>query len=134
MSVIRNTSVRRTIGDHFEPDESVDPKAQRQLRGLLDQIDYTAYAANRQVLAATLGEADTAKFQRLGMAAAVARARWVATALAMADASRVPTREQVEDLACQRAAFEELTEAYEALRRMVERGYLVCPAPQSEGA
>lgn len=131
MSITRNTSVRRTIGDHFEPDESVDPKAQRHLRGLLDQIDYTAYAANRQVLSAALGEGDAGKFQRLGMAAAVARARWVATALAMADASKVPTREQIEDLAFQRAAFEELTEAYEALRRMVERGYLTYPTPES---
>ena len=132
MSITRNTSVRRTIGDHFEPDESVDPKAQRHLRGLLDQIDYTAYAANRQVLSAALGEGDAGKFQRLGMAAAMARARWVATALAMTDASKVPTRAQVEDLAFQRTAFEELTEAYEALRRMVERGYLTYPTPPSE--
>ena len=32
--------------------------------------------------------------------------------------------EQVEKLSVLRGAYEELTEAYEAMRRMVERGYL----------
>ena len=130
MSMTRTNTVRRTGGDHFEPDDHIDPKAQRHLRGLLEQIDYTAYQANRQVLGAALGDADAAKFQRLGLAAAVARARWVATALAAADAAAVPSRQQVEDLAFQRAAYEELTEAYDALRRMVERGYLAYPGPE----
>jgi hypothetical protein len=126
MSITRTNTVRRT-GDHFEPDDDVDPKAQRALRGHLEQIDYTAYAANKQVLGAALGDADAAKFQRLGLACAVARARWVATALASAEPGKVPTREQVAELALQRQAYEELTEAYDALRRMVERGYLAVP-------
>ena len=130
MSITRNTSVRRTIGDHFEPDDDIDPKVQRQLRGQLEQIDYTAYTANRQVLGAAIGEADAVKFQRLGLATAVARARWVATALATTtDATKPPSRDQIQELAFQRAAYEELTEAYDALRRMVERGYLAFPAP-----
>ena len=57
---------RKTVGDHFEPDEG-DPKAQRQLRGHLEQIDYTAYASNRQVMSAALGHVDAPKFQRRGI-------------------------------------------------------------------
>jgi hypothetical protein len=131
MSITRTNS-RRSVGDHFEPDEEVDPKAQRHLRGQLDQIDYTAYAANRKVLSATLGRADAQKFERLGLAAALARARWVATALAATEADRTPSREDVEKLAQLRTAYEELTEVYDAMRRMVERGYLpfAAPAPQ----
>ena len=132
MSMTRTNAVRRTGGDHFEPDDHVDPKVQRHLRGLLEQIDYTAYQANRQVLSATLGAADAQKFQRLGLAAAVARAKWVATALAAAADGTIPNRQQVEDLAFQRAAFQELTEAYDALRRMVERGYLAYPDPPKD--
>lgn len=129
MSITRTNTLRRSRGDHFEPDDHIDPKAQRHLRGLLEQIDYTAYQANRQVLSATLGAADAAKFQRLGMAASVARAKWVATALAATDGGKLPGREQIEALAFQRAAYEELAEAYDALRRMVERGYLAYPDP-----
>lgn len=124
------TRSRRIVGDHFEPDEASDPKAQRQLRGHLERIDYTAYAANRKVMSAALGSADAQKFERLGLAAAYSRARWVATALAVTENGRAPTGSDVERLADLRRAYEELTEVYDAMRRMVERGYL----PYSEVA
>jgi len=122
---------RKTVGDHFEPDEG-DPKAQRQLRGHLEQIDYTAYASNRQVMSAALGHVDAPKFQRLAIAAAYARARWVATGLAVTEGGRPPTKQEVETLADQRRAYEELTEVYDAMRRMVERGYLPYADPQAQ--
>jgi hypothetical protein len=125
---------RKTAGDHFEPDEGGDPKAQRQLRGHLEQIDYTAYASNRQVMSAALGHVDAPKFQRLSIAAAYARARWVATGLAVTESSRPPTKEDVENLANLRRAYEELTEVYDAMRRMVERGYLPYADPQARKA
>jgi hypothetical protein len=118
------TRSRRLVGDHFEPDEDVDPKAQRQLRGHLEQIDYTAYASNRKVMSAALGGADAQQFERLGMATAYARAKWVATALAVTDRGAPPTAADIEMLAGLRRAYEELSEAYDGLRRMVERGYM----------
>jgi long-subunit acyl-CoA synthetase (AMP-forming) len=118
---------RRTVGDHFEPDEADDPKAQRQLRGQLEQIDYAAYDANRKVLGATLGDVGIHKFQQLGLAAAQCRARWVAAALAATEGAKVPTPEQVEKLIRLRSAYEELTAVYDAMRRMVERGYVSHP-------
>jgi hypothetical protein len=118
---------RRTTGDHFEPEEAGDPRAQRQLRGQLEQIDYAAYDANRKVLSAALGEVGMQKFQQLGLAAAQCRARWIAAALAATEGSRVPTQEQVDKIAHLRTAFEELTAVYDAMRRMVERGYLPLP-------
>ena len=127
MSTIRMSSHRRIVGDHFEPDEAVDPKAQRQLRGQLEQIDYAAYDANRKVLAATLSGVDVQKFQRLGLATAQCRARWVAAALAATEGSQVPTPEQIDRLARLRMAYEELSEVYDAMRRMVERGYVAYP-------
>jgi hypothetical protein len=128
------TRSRRIVGDHFEPDEESDPKAQRQLRGHLEQIDYAAYAANRKVMGAALGAVDPQRFERLGLAAAYARARWVATALAAADSGRPLTPEDADKLTTLRHAYEELTEAYDALRRMVERGYLpYAAAPDRKG-
>jgi hypothetical protein len=118
------TNTRRIVGDHFEPDETMDPKAQRQLRGYLEQIDYTAYAANRTVMGAALASVDAKKFERVALATAQARARWVATGIAAGDPGRALTPEQIEELARLRSGYEELAEVYEAMRRMVERGYI----------
>jgi hypothetical protein len=117
------SSYRRTTSDHFEPEQNLDPQAQRKLRGQLEQIDYIAFASNREMIAQTLGSADAVKFQRLAVAAAHARTRWVAEALAAAEASHALSVEQVNRLAALRSGYEELREVYEAMRRMVERGY-----------
>ncbi|MDX5394244.1 MAG: hypothetical protein LPJ86_10515 [Caulobacteraceae bacterium] len=118
------SSYRRSVSDHFEPQDHLDPAAQRRLRGQLEQIDYTAFISNREVLANKVGPLDASRFQRLAVAAAHARAAWAAEALALSDQPHGPTAEQISHLAQTRAAFMELSEAYEALRRMIERGYL----------
>jgi long-subunit acyl-CoA synthetase (AMP-forming) len=110
--------------DHFEPEAALDPHEQRQLRGHLEQIDYAAFAANLEIVAKVLGSADLTKFQHLAVAAANARARWVASAVALAEAGAPPTPDQISHVEQARKAFEELADAYEAMRRMVERGYL----------
>ncbi|THD75273.1 MAG: hypothetical protein E7812_17110 [Phenylobacterium sp.] len=120
----RVSGARRTMGDHFEPDDPIDAKAQRQLRGALEQIDYTAFVANKEVMGAVVGRVEAGHFQRLGLAAAQARARWAAAALESSQTAHPPSRDQIEELAHLREAYEELAAAYDALRRMVERGYL----------
>lgn len=130
MSTTRTASFRRVSLDHFEPEADIDPQAQRRLRGLLEHIDYTAYASNKEVIAAAIGHTDAAKFQHIAVAAAHARAVWVREAMAMAEASHVLSAEQTAKLGRLRATFEELTAVYEAMRRMVERGYLPVRAPQ----
>jgi hypothetical protein len=119
----KTSSVRRT-SDHFEPDANLDPQAQRRLRGHLEQIDYIAYVSNREVVGATLNKIDGKAFQRLGVAAAQARTRWVATALMAAESGQPLSRAQVDQLAELRRSYEEISDVYEAMRRLVERGYL----------
>jgi hypothetical protein len=128
MSITRTGSFRRT-SDHFEPDDQSDPQAQRRMRGLLEQIDYTAFAANKAVISQALGAGDARKFQRLAVAAAAARATWVAQALAVSAGGGKMTPQDLSQLSHLRASYEELTEAYEALRRMVERGYVSYALP-----
>ena len=115
---------RRPSSEHFQPEADLDPQAQRQLRGKLEQIDYTAFASNREVIGHALGRADPHAFQRLGVAAAQARAHWIAGAIAAADTGQALTPMQVDRLAQLRRAYEELAEAYDGLRRLVERGYV----------
>lgn len=112
----------RRQNDHFEPHD-ISPEEQRRLRGALEAIDYTAFLCNREVLATTVGATDPARFRRLALAAAQARGRWVAEALRQSDGGAV-TPEGAQRLSTLRRTYEELSEAYEALRRMVERGYL----------
>ena len=118
------TSLHRVVNDHFEPDELSDPKAQRALRGSLEQIDYAAYAANRRVMVAALAGVDAKHFERLAAATAQARALWVAKGIAASDSGRPLSPQQVDELSGLRAAYEEQAAVYEAMRRMVERGYL----------
>jgi len=123
MSVTRTQTILRE-SDHFMPDESSDPQAQRRRRGHLEQIDYIAYAANRAVIGKVLGATDQKKFQRMAMAVASARARWVSTALAASEAGAILSHAQVQQLAQLRQAYEELAEAYDGLRRLIDRGYV----------
>jgi len=127
------TSTFRQLSDHFEPDSDMDPQAQRQLRGKLEQIDYTAFVANREVIGQAVKGTDVKTFQRLGVAAAQARVRWVRSALAATESGQPPSLVQIEEMSRLRRAYEELAEAYEALRRMVERGYLPYAAADKPG-
>ena len=123
MSATRTFSATKYAPDHFQP-EDTDPQTQRKVRGLLEQIDYTAFASNKAVIGHVLGELDQARLQKLAIASATARAKWVSEALALADAGPGEALAQAGKLAQLRTAYIELTEAYEGLRRMVERGYL----------
>ncbi|HVM98916.1 MAG TPA: hypothetical protein VMT68_01790 [Caulobacteraceae bacterium] len=127
MSITRSNTVYRT-SEHFEPDASLDPQAQKRLRGHLEQIDYTAYASNREIIAHLLGAADPGQFQRLAVMVAQARAGWVKAAVDLADRGRPLGAADTARLAELRAAYVELTEAYDAMRRLVERGYLTYAA------
>jgi hypothetical protein len=122
MSSIMTSSTRRTR-DHFEPQDS-DPTEVRRLRGLLEQIDYTAFISNREVIAASLSIIDAATFQRLAVTVATARTKWVSEALRLSESGSPVTPDQTARLTAHRNAYDELSEAYEGLRRMVERGYI----------
>jgi len=117
------TSTVRKVSEHFEPEAPLNPQEQRALRGHLEQIDYAGFAANREVMAKTVGHADLERFQRLAVATAHARGRWVAFAITLSQKPE-QTPEDITKLAALRCAFEELSEAYDALRRLVERGYI----------
>lgn len=124
MSSIRTQSFRRVALDHFEPEDASDPQAQRRIRGQLEQIDYIAFAANKELIGATLGPTDAKQVQRLAVAVAHARATWLAEALALADRGPAVSAAEGQRLAGLRATFDELAEAYEALRRVIERSYV----------
>lgn len=125
------TSSTRRFSDHFEP-QDIDPQEQRRLRGYLEQIDYAAFVSNREILGQTLGRLDAGQFQKLAVVTAQARARWAAAALAIGRTGRPPEPQEVDRLQALRTAFDELSAAYEALRRMIERGYVPYGPPPND--
>ncbi len=122
MSTIQTASYRRQR-DHFEPQDA-DPQEQRRLRGLLEQIDYSAFIANREIIGQMLPKLDAAAFQKLAILTATARGKWVAESLRQSESGAPSTPDQIARLTSARTAYEELAEVYEGLRRMVERGYV----------
>ncbi len=116
-----------TLGgsDHFVPEAELDPRVQMKLKAALEHIDYTAFAANREIIGRALGgEVTHAHFQRLAVAAAEARARYVARALALTANGHQANPAEIDELSGLRSAFEELFTAFDAMRRLVERGYV----------
>jgi len=114
----------RSGTDHFEPSEINDPQSQRQLHATLEKIDYTAYAANRKEVAEKLGKVDIGQFERLAAAAARARCEWIEAALLVSSGPEQTNIAQTNHLAELRTTYDELTAAYEGLRRLAERSYL----------
>lgn len=123
MSKTVTSSYRRSY-DRFEPDLVQDPSEQRKLRGQLEQIDYTVFAANQAVIKKTIHHVSIEDFQNLALSASKARSAWVDAAMSAARSRSPLEKTEVERLALLRAAYDELSEAYDAMRRMVERGYL----------
>ena len=76
-----------------------------------------------------LASVDAGHFQRLAIVVATARAKWVAEALRQSESGAPSTPDQIARLTAARTAFEELSEAYEGLRRMVDRGYVPMKSP-----
>ena len=120
------TSSIRRHSDHFEPQDT-DPHEQRRLRGQLEQIGYAAYGANKEVIGRALNGGDDASLQKLAVMTATARAKWVAESLRLAHSGSAVTPDQVARLTAARTAYDELAEAYEALRRSIGRGYIALP-------
>jgi hypothetical protein len=127
MSITVTRNARSRGLDHFEPELDQPPQEMRKLKGHLDQIDYAAFHANQQAIG-KLPPLDLALFEKLAAIVAQSRARWAAASLEIAVRGGAPQPEQMARLAQMRADYEELTEAYEGLRRLVERGYVTFKA------
>ena len=122
-------SIGATMGtampsDHFQPEAAISPQEQRKIRGSLEHIDVAAFEANRQTIGRDIGRIDINTFKKLATNAATARAQWVAAATSLCEREHAPTEAEIVHLGSLRAAYVELSEAYEAMRRMVERGYI----------
>ncbi|MEJ0059210.1 MAG: hypothetical protein WDM79_06425 [Terricaulis sp.] len=118
------TSTSRRGGDHFEPEAQLDPHEQRRLRGHLEQIDYAAFAAKSRDAREGFRRDRYPHVRAPCGCGGASTCALVGTAITIAGPNQSPTPQQVAQLTMLRQAYEELTEAYEGLRRIVERAYV----------
>lgn len=102
-----------------------DPGWNRARARLLDTAEVAVREANRTVLHEAIPELSEAAFLRLAVAVARVRADYLAAALALGrDSHGHPTQGEIENLALKRTAFDEASQAFEALSRAISRGYI----------
>ena len=94
----------------------------RRQRAFIDDIERNIRAANREILHARIPELDQESFVRLAHHVARLRASYLESALAAEGSSDAAS--WVNALRDQRQAYEEAREAFDALQRAIERGYV----------
>jgi len=109
--------------DRLLTSAELDREKRHALNVFRDRMDRTIMKANQEVLSAKLPDIDLNTITRLSVRIAELRASYLSKALAVAETTGVPSVEALEDLQRHRVAFEELREAFEALERVIERGY-----------
>lgn len=119
-----------TVGeaDVYEAPEMLDHHAQIRLKGNLQQIDYSIFAANREVFHRAIPELDRQTMIRYAVVVAEHRAAYVTKGLSLSNGAHVPTDEEIAELGKLRCRYEEMEAAFRATRRLIERGYSSVPA------
>ena len=107
----------------LESAELLDPKARKELKSALRQMDLAVYAANQEIIGRVLPDLGQKEVVRFATVVAERRAQYVKEALRLTQITREPTTGEIATLANLRNGYEELAHAFEALRRVIERGY-----------
>jgi hypothetical protein len=104
--------------------EQLDQKRRHEWLRLKEELELAVVHANREALARLAIGRDT--LLRVAVTAAELRAEHLCKAVALGSV-RHPSPAQVEEVGAARRAFEEVSEAFEALERVIERGYVPLP-------
>ena len=103
-----------------------EPALRRMQRQLHHEVEHGIRDANREVIHARIPELHRDRFLQFATVVARLRANYLCAALEVIDGAGDgdPNPEAVANLQGRRRAFEETRDAFEALQRAIERGYL----------
>lgn len=110
--------------DRLLTDDELDRGKRHALLKFQQELDAIIMSANQQVLKHTLPGLNREAITRLAVRVAELRGAYLARALKIAQAEGRPALEAIADLQHARQAFEEMREAFEALERVIDRGYI----------
>ena len=104
--------------------EQLDQRRRHDWLRLKEELELAVVHANREALAKLAISRET--LLRVAVTAAELRAEHLRRTIALG-AVRQPTPAQVDELEASRRAFEEVSTGFEALERVIERGYVALP-------
>lgn len=108
--------------DHFVTKDMLDRESQRKLQKFLEDVEMSIFTANREVMKKAVPELTRESFVAFSVRVAEARARYIKIALELS-AKANPTPDDIAHLRKAREANDELLQAFEATKRVIERGY-----------
>jgi rRNA maturation endonuclease Nob1 len=108
--------------DHLVTKEMLDRESQRKLQKFLEETEMAIFTANREVMKKAVPELTRDSFMAFAVRVAEARARYLKIALELS-ANPNPSSEDIARLKAAREANDELLHAFEATKRVIERGY-----------
>ena len=109
--------------DRLSTSDELDRQNRHALMAFKQELDAVIMTANQQVLKRKLPDLDRESMTRLAVRVAELRGTYLAAALQIAEAEGTPNTTAVDDLRMHRFAYDEMREAFEALQRVIERGY-----------
>ena len=108
--------------DHLVTKDMLDREVTRKLQKFLEEIEMAIFSANREVIHRAVPELNRESFMAFAVRVAEARARYVKIALELSGKVN-PSAEDIARLKSARETNDELLHAFEATKRLIERGY-----------
>lgn len=108
--------------DHLVSKDMLDRDSARKLQKFLEEIEMSIFSANREVIRKAVPELTRESFMAFSVRVAEARARYIKVALELSAIAN-PSPEDIARLRAAREANDELVHAFEATKRIIERGY-----------
>ncbi|WP_341703885.1 hypothetical protein [Ferrovibrio sp.] len=110
--------------DHLVSKDMLDRESARKLQKFLEEIEMGIFSANREVIRRAVPELNRESFMAFAVRVAEARARYVKIALELSGKAN-PSLEDIARLRAARETNDELVHAFEATKRVIERGYTI---------
>ena len=94
-------------------------------RRFLDELEHGIRMVNREIIHEKIPEITKDYFLKMAVMTSRVRAEYLGAAFELVESSSlVPSEEVVAELRAKRERYEEAVEAFEALKRAIERGYV----------
>lgn|SRR5258708_33253159 len=115
--------------DQFMTQDMLDKNARKELTQQILEIDKVIFETNQRIMLEKVPTLDSDSFLRFSHLVAETRANYIRMALEVSKLSHQPDIGVIEQLRKQRLSYEELLAAFEAMQRVLERGYVKLKKP-----
>jgi hypothetical protein len=115
--------------DQFMTQDMLDKQSRKELTQQLLEIDKLIFETNQRIMLEKVPTLDSDSFIRFANLVAETRANYIRMALEVSRLAHQPDIGVIDQLRKQRVSYEELLAAFEAMQRVLERGYVKLRKP-----